>query len=52
MTVFTIEQRERRLAAANWFLSKEESFFTDQVIWTDEKYFVLKQCPNRKNSVI
>ena len=50
--MFSNEQRKRRLTAANWFLSKTESFFTDQVIWTDEKYFVLKQCPNRKNSVI
>ena len=48
VTVMSIEHREKRMSAANWFLSKELDFFTDKVIWSDKKYSVLKQCPNRK----
>ena len=34
-----------RLNAAQWYLSHELHFFSKQVIWSDEKYFVLKQGP-------
>ena len=36
-----------RVNAAQWFLSHDAEFFSKQVIWSDEKYFVLKQGPNK-----
>ena len=42
-TVLTVNQRKTRLQAAEWFLSHDEAFFATQVLWSDEKYFVLKQ---------
>ena len=32
-----------RLTAAEWFLNHNSTFFQDKIIWSDEKYFVLKQ---------
>lgn len=46
-TVLTPKQKQTRLNAAQWFLSHELHFFSKQVIWSDEKYFVLKQGPNK-----
>ena len=46
-TVLTVKQRKTRLQAAEWFLSHDEAFFATQVLWSDEKYFVLKQGPNK-----
>ncbi len=36
-----------RLTAADWFLNHDSTFFQDKIIWSDEKYFVLKQGPNK-----
>lgn len=36
-----------RLTAAEWFLNHNSTFFQDKIIWSDEKYFVLKQGPNK-----
>ena len=38
-----------RLQACEFWLSQPEDWF-QKVIWTDEKWFVLKQAPNRQNS--
>lgn len=46
-TVLTERHRQTRLHAAEWFLSHDVEFFSKQVIWSDEKYFVLKQGPNK-----
>lgn len=46
-TVLTAKQMNTRLLAAEWFLSQDTEFFSRQVIWSDEKYFVLKQGPNK-----
>ena len=48
VTVLTLKQKQTRLEAARWFLSHDHNFFSSQVIWSDEKYFVLKQGPNRQ----
>ena len=46
-TVLSHKQRQARVNAAQWFLSHDAEFFSKQVIWSDEKYFVLKQGPNK-----
>ena len=46
-TVLTTQHRQYRLTASQWFLSHTIDFFSKQVIWSDEKYFVLKQGPNK-----
>ena len=48
LTAFHIQQR---LEFNNWFLAQEEGF-EQRVMWTDEKFFVLRQRPNRKNDGI
>ena len=45
-TVLTVKQRKTRLQATEQFLSHYEEFFARQVLWSDEKYFVLNQGPN------
>ena len=47
-TALTLKQKQTRQEAARWFLLHDPDFFSSQVIWTDEKYFVLKQGPNRQ----
>ena len=46
-TILSHDQRQRRVQAAEWFLQHDAEFFQDQVVWSDEKYFMLKQGPNR-----
>lgn len=46
-TVLTAQHKQYRLTASQWFLSHDIDFFSKQVIWSDEKYFVLKQGPNK-----
>ena len=43
--------KEKRLEACNFFLTftKEQ---LEKVLWSDEKWFVLHQAPNRKNDVV
>ena len=43
----TEQNKTARLNSADWFLSHDCCFFQDKVIWSDEKYFVLKQGPNK-----
>ena len=43
----TERNKEVRLDVSKWFLSKSEMFFEEKIVWTDEKYFVLKQGPNK-----
>ena len=43
----TESNKENRLKAAEWFLTHDSQFFEDKIIWSDEKYFVLKQGPNK-----
>lgn len=38
---------EARRKSAEWFLAHDSLFFEEKVIWTDEKYFVLNQGPNK-----
>ena len=42
---------EARLAACQFWLTFPTSWFDQQVIWSDEKWFVLIKAPNKKNSV-
>ena len=44
----TPAHKQGRVNFCNWLLSKPEAF-CDQVIWSDEKWFVLRQPPNRQN---
>ena len=43
----TESNKQNRLRAAEWFLTHDSQFFEDKIIWSDEKYFVLKQGPNK-----
>ena len=47
--VLTEADKARRLTACQWFLNQSEDFFEKQVIFSDEKYFVLQQGPNKQN---
>ena len=38
---------EKQLNSAKWFLSHDSKFFEEKVIWSDEKYFVVNQGPNK-----
>ena len=38
----TQRNKEVRLEVSECFLSKSEMFFEEKIVWTDEKYFVLK----------
>ena len=42
---------QSRLAACEFWLTHDERWF-ERVLWSDEKCFVLKPAPNRKNEVI
>ena len=42
---------DSRLAACRFWISFPEAWF-EKVLWSDEKWFVLNQSPNRKNEVI
>ena len=44
----TDEHKAGRVAFCNWFLDKPKDF-EQKVIWSDEKWFVLKQKPNKQN---
>ena len=44
----TEDHKEQRRIFCNWLLQQPDDF-VQQVIWTDEKIFVLNQRPNRKN---
>ena len=46
-TVLSHKQCQARVNTAQWFLSHDAEFFSKQVIRSDEKYFVLKQGPNK-----
>ena len=48
VTVLTEAQRQRRFASAAWFLSKDLTFFSNQVLWLDEKYFVLNNALTKR----
>jgi hypothetical protein len=45
--IISQRQRDVRLSAADWFLTHDVTFFEKQVLWSDEKYYVLNQGPNR-----
>ena len=40
---------ESRVAACSFWLSFEEEWF-ERVIWSDEKWFVLQNCPNKQTN--
>jgi hypothetical protein len=44
----TEAHKEQRRQFCEWLLEQEEDF-VQRVIWTDEKFFVLRQKPHRKN---
>ena len=46
--LLTEDHKEQRKIFCNWLLQQPDDF-VQQVIWTDEKIFVLNQRPNRKN---
>ena len=37
-----------RVVFSNWLLNQPD-WFEEKVIWSDEKWFVLKQKPNKQN---
>ena len=45
--IISQRQRDVRLSAADLFLTHYVTFFEKQVLWSDEKYYVLNQGPNR-----
>ena len=47
--VLSQENKQARVAACRFFLTFDEDLFQKQVIWSDEKGFVLTQPSNRKN---
>ena len=47
-TVLTLKQKQKRLESDRWVLLHDPDFFSLQVIWSDKKYFGLKQGPNRQ----
>ena len=47
--VLSDQQKLKRFSACNWFVSMGEDFYQNNVIYGDEKYFVLKQGPYRQN---
>lgn len=46
-TILSRQHKETRLKSADWFLSHDVSFFEENILWSDEKYYVLKQGPNK-----
>ena len=49
--VLSPANKSARLAASEFFLSFSEEQF-EKFLWSDEKWFVLNQAPNRKNDVV
>lgn len=49
-TVLSPDNMASRLAACTFWLRQGEDWF-ERVIWSDEKWFMLQQPPNRKNTV-
>ena len=49
--VLSPANKESRLAACQFWLTFPEEQF-EQILWSDEKWFVLRQAPSRKNDVI
>ena len=49
-TVLSADNMASRLEACTFWLSQAEGWF-ERVIWSDEKWFMLQQAPNRKNTV-
>ena len=49
--VLSPANKQSRLAACQFWLTHDESWF-ERVLWSDEKWFVLQQAPNRKNTVM
>ena len=47
LACLTKANTEARLKTAQWFFAHNSLFFKEKVIWTDEKYFVLYQGPNK-----
>ena len=47
--VLTPVQMRVRIECADWFLTKNRDFFSNKVVWGDEKYFILKGSPNKQN---
>ena len=47
----TEAHKDQRRIFCEWLLTKEEEF-VQRVIWTDEKFFILRQKPHRKNDGI
>ena len=47
LACLTKANTEARLKTAEWFFAHNSLFFKEKVIWTDEKYFVLYQGPNK-----
>ena len=47
--VLSDQHKVKRLSACKWFVNMGVEFCQDKVIYGDEKYFVLKQGPNRQN---
>ena len=48
--VLAADKIESRLTACTFWLTFTEQQF-ERIIWSDEKWFVLEQAPNRKNDV-
>ena len=48
--ILTPAHMESRLSACTFWLTMEENWFSDCVLWSDEKWFVLHQSPNKQNS--
>ena len=46
--VLTDQQKLNRISACRWFVNRGEDFCENKIIYGDEKYFVLKQNPNRQ----
>ena len=46
--VLSEANKAKRLAACQWFIEQPIDFFEKQVIFSDEKYFVLRQGPNKQ----
>lgn len=50
VTVLTPANKQARMDACDFWLTHDEGWF-DRVIWSDEKWFLLKPAPNCKNTV-
>lgn len=48
--ILSAANKESRLAACSFWISFEEEWF-ERVLWSDEKWFMLQNSPNKKNDV-